>query len=215
MPPPSKEPIRDDVISPIDEDWEMDIGMGLTGAEARKVQAFIRSYRSCFAVKLTDLEGYRGRPVRIQLEDDHPVFRRPYRLSLSEREGVRTRCIELQSTGLVELLNGEYACAIVMSAKKNIFGKWTEKRMCGDYRPVNKKTKSDHNPMPTPEELFDSLGVARVFNTLDLRSGYHQLPLRQEDRVKTAFWGVDDGKDSLFHWKFLPFGLKNAPTEFQ
>ena len=83
MPPPSKEPIRDEVISPIDEDWEMDIGMGLTGAEARKVRAFICSYRSCFAFKLIDLEGYKGRPVIIQLEDDHPVFRRPYRLSRS------------------------------------------------------------------------------------------------------------------------------------
>ena len=70
--------------------------------------------------------------------------------------------------------------------------------------------------MPTPEELFDAVGKARVFSTLDLRSGYHQLPLRVEDRMKTAFWGVDeDGKDSLFHWKFLPFGLKNAPAEFQ
>ena len=70
--------------------------------------------------------------------------------------------------------------------------------------------------MPTPEELFDAIGKARVFSMLDLRSGYHQLPLRVEDRVKTTFWGVDDNrKDSLFHWKFLPFGLKNAPAEFQ
>ncbi len=70
--------------------------------------------------------------------------------------------------------------------------------------------------MPIPEELFDAVGKARVFSTLDLRSGYHQLPLRLEDRVKTAFWGVDDdGRDMLFHWKFLPFGLKNSPSKFQ
>jgi hypothetical protein len=88
--------------------------------------------------------------------------------------------------------------------------------MCGDYRPVNRKTKSDRYPIPTPEELFDGVEKARVFSTLDLRSGYHQLPLRFEDRVKTAFWGVDDdGRNMLFHWKFLPFGLKNAPAEFQ
>ena len=204
------------MIPLVDEDWEMDIGMGLTGAEARRVRAFIRSYRACFAFKLTDLEGYKGKPVRIQLEDDHPVFRRPYRLSVSEKDGVKIRCMELLSAGLVELSDGEYACATVMPAKKDILGNWTEKRMCGDYRPVNKKTKSDRYPMPTPEELFDAVGKARVFSTLDLRSGYHQLPLRVEDRVKTAFWGVDDdGKDSLFHWKFLPFGLKNAPAEFQ
>ena len=204
------------MIPLVGEDWEMDIGMGLTGVEARRVRAFIRSYRACFAFKLTDLEGYKGKPVRIQLEDDHLVFRRPYRLSVSERDGVKSRCMELLSAGLVELSDGEYACATVMPAKKDILGNWIEKRMCGDYRPVNKKTKSDRYPMPTPEELFDAVGKARVFSTLDLRSGYHQLPLRVEDRVKTAFWGVDDdGKDTLFHWKFLPFGLKNAPAEFQ
>ena len=194
----------------------MDIGMGLTGAKARKVRAFIRSYKACFAFKLTDLEGCKGKLVRIQLEDDHPIFRRPYKLSISERDGVKLRCKELLDAGLVELSDGEYACATVMPAKKDILGNWTEKRMCGDYRPVNKKTKSDRYPMPTPEELFDAVGKARVFSTLDLRSGYHQLPLREEDRVKTAFWGIDDdGRDMLFHWKFLPFGLKNAPAEFQ
>ncbi len=216
MPAPLVEFPSKDVVLPIEKDWEMDIGMGLTGAEARKVRAFIRSYKACFAFKLTDLEGYKGKPVRIQLEDDHPIFRRPYKLSLSERDGVKLRCKELLDAGLVELSDGEYACATVMPAKKDILGNWTEKRMCGDYRPVNKKTKSDRYPMPTPEELFDAVGKARVFSTLDLRSGYHQLPLREEDRVKTAFWGVDDdGKDMLFHWKFLPFGLKNAPAEFQ
>ena len=166
--------------------------MGLTGAEARKVRAFIRSYRSCFAFKLTNLEGYKGRPVGIQLEDDHPIFRRPYRLSLSEREGARTRCTELLSAGLVELSDGEYACAIVIPTKKDINGNWTEKRICGDYRPVNRKTKLDCYPMPTPEELFDFLGATRVFSTLDMRSGYHQLALRQEDMIKTAFWGADE-----------------------
>jgi hypothetical protein len=70
--------------------------------------------------------------------------------------------------------------------------------------------------MSIPEELFDVIGFSRVFSTLDLRSGYHQFPLLAGDRVKTAFWGVDhDGKDQLYHWKFLPFGLKNAPVKFQ
>ena len=87
--------------------------------------------------------------------------------------------------------------------------------MCGNYHPVYRKTNSDWYHMPIPEEFFDVIGFSRVFSTLDLRSGYHQLPLLAEDRMKIAFWGVDhDGKDQLYHWKFLPFGLKNASAEF-
>ena len=77
VPAPLKGFLKKEVVLPIDKDWEMDIGMGLTCAEAQKVQAFIRSYTACFAFKLIDLEGYKGKPIRIQLEDDHPVFRRP------------------------------------------------------------------------------------------------------------------------------------------
>ena len=70
--------------------------------------------------------------------------------------------------------------------------------------------------MSIPEELFDAIGFSRVLSTLDLRSGYHQLPLLTGDRVKTSFWIVDhDKKDQLYHWKFFPFGLKNAAAEFQ
>ena len=72
--------------------------------------------------------------------------------------------------------------------------------MCGDYHPVNRKTRLDRYPMPILEELFDAIGFSQVFSTLDLRSGYQQLLLLAGDRVKTAFWGVDqDGKDQLYH----------------
>jgi hypothetical protein len=87
--------------------------------------------------------------------------------------------------------------------------------MCGDYRPINQQTKSDKYAMPTPEEIFDVVGHVKVFSTLDLRTGYHQLPIQEEDKAKTTFWGVNyHGKDCLYQWKFLPFGLKNVPTEF-
>jgi hypothetical protein len=70
--------------------------------------------------------------------------------------------------------------------------------------------------MPTPEEIFDVVGHAKVFSTFDLRAWYHLLPIREEDKGKTAFWGVNfHGKDCLYQWKFLPFGLKNTPTKFQ
>jgi len=160
----------------------LELGPHLTGVEARKVRAFIRLYRRCFAFSLQDLEGYKRKPSHIQLEDDHPISRRPYRLSVSEWFGVQAGCRELLAAKLIELSNGEYACATVMPSKKDIFGNWTEKQMCGDYHPVNQKTKSDQYPMPILEELFDAIRFSRVFSTLDLRSGYHQLPLLAGDQ---------------------------------
>jgi len=86
--------------------------------------------------------------------------------------------------------------------------------MCGDYCPMNKWICSNKYAMPLPEEIFDAFGHAKVFNTLNLRSNYHQLPL--SDKVKITLWGIGPhGKDCLYQWKFFPFGLKNAPPKFQ
>jgi hypothetical protein len=57
--------------------------------------------------------------------------------------------------------------------------------------------------MPLLEEIFDALGWAKVFNTLDLRYGYHQLQLKEGDKAKITFHGIDfHGKDCLYQWKF-------------
>jgi hypothetical protein len=160
----------------------------------------------------------KGQEVRINLTDDAPIYCKPYKYSDVERKMIQARTKELVEVGLVELAppDSEYASATVMPSKKDIYGNWTEKKMCGDYRRINKFTKSEHYAMPTPEENFEAIGHAKVFSTLDLHSGYHQIGLREEDKEKTAFWGVDyDGKDRLFQWKFLPLGLKNALAEFQ
>jgi hypothetical protein len=78
--------------------------------------------------------------------------------------------LDLLEVGLLELLHGEYASATIMPAKKDIHGNYTDRRMCGDYRPINWYTKSDKYAMPTPEEIFDVVGHAKVFSTLDLQA---------------------------------------------
>jgi len=133
-----------------------------------------------------------------------------------ERALVQVRTTKLLDVSLVELSRGEYALTTMMPAKRDIFGNWIERCMCGDYRRMNKRTRLVKYAMPLSEEIFDALGHAKVFSTLDLRFGYHQLPLREGDRVKIIFWGIDPhGKDYLYQWKFLPFGLKNALAKFQ
>jgi hypothetical protein len=72
----------------------------------------------------------------------------------------------------MELSRGEYASAIVMPLK-DIFGNWIEHRMCEDYHPMNKQTRFEKYAMPFSKEIFDALGHAKAFSTLDLKSDYH------------------------------------------
>jgi len=115
----------------------------------------------------------------------------------------------------VELSKGEYASTIMMLAKQDIFDNWTKCHMCGDSYLVNKWISLDKYAMSLLDEIFNTLGWTKVFNTLDLRSNYDLLPLKEGDKVKTTVWGIDPhGKYCLSQWKFLPFGLKNALTQF-
>ena len=65
--------------------------------------------------------------------------------------------------------------------------------------------------MPTPEEIFDSIGDSKIFSILDLRQGFNQIMIAEADRKKTAF----HGSRQLWEWNVMPFGLKNAPVMFQ
>jgi len=85
-----------------------------------------------------------------------------------EKGLIRSRTLDLLEVGLVELLHGEYVSATVMLAKKDVHGNYMDRWMCGDYCPINRHTKSDKYAVPTPEEIFDVVGHARVFNTFDL-----------------------------------------------
>ena len=116
------------------DDWPLDLGPHFTSAKIRKVQTIIHSYRSCFAFSLQDLEGYKGKSIHIQLEDDHPIFRRPYRLSVSERIGVQAHCRELLAARLIELSNGEFACATVVPSNNDIFGEADVWVLSSSYR---------------------------------------------------------------------------------
>ena len=83
-------------------------------------------------------------------------------------------------------------------------------RLCTDFRALNKFTVKNRFPLPNIEELLDKLQGAKVFSSVDLAAGHHQIPIREEDRAKTAFFGLD----GLNEYCVVPFGLSNAPAVF-
>ncbi len=83
--------------------------------------------------------------------------------------------------------------------------------MCEDYRPLNMVTSQDKDPMPIPEELFDSIRDSNIFTIVDLKQGFNQIVLAVKDHKKTTF----HGSNKLWEWLVMPFGLKNALIFFQ
>lgn len=82
--------------------------------------------------------------------------------------------------------------------------------MCIDYRMLNNNTIRDTYPLPRTDELLQRVGGCSVFSKIDLNNAYHQLPMFEDDKFKTAF----TCRYGTFEFNVMPFGLMNAPSTF-
>ncbi|GJS00059.1 putative reverse transcriptase domain-containing protein [Tanacetum coccineum] len=134
-----------------------------------------------------------------------PVARAPYRLAPSEMKELSDQLQELSDKGFIRPSSSPWGAPVLFVKKKD--GSF---RMCIDYRELNKLTVKNRYPLPRIDDLFDQLQGSSVYSKIDLRSGYHQLRVREEDIPKTAF------RTRYGHYEFqvMPFGLTNAPAVF-
>ena len=143
--------------------------------------------------------------------DAVPVKRRPYPLPPHKLEAMKSQILELHANGWIEHANSPWGAPILFVPKKN-----GELRMCVDYRDLNSVTIDDSFPLPRIEVMLHRAAKATIFSKLDLASGFHQIEVETSSRPLTAFRlpeGVQGS--SLWQWKVMPFGLRNAPPTFQ
>ena len=138
--------------------------------------------------------------------DALPICSHPYRIPPKWKSEVKSQIDQLLFLGIIEASESPWSSAVVTVKKKG-----GGCRICIDYRAVNGVTTPDPYQMPFIEDILDTLACAKFMSKLDLNKGFHQIPVRVEDKLKTAFctpWGK-------FHFCRMPFGLRNGPAVFQ
>ncbi|GJR84084.1 putative reverse transcriptase domain-containing protein [Tanacetum coccineum] len=166
----------------------------------------IRDFPDVFPEDLSGLPPTRQVEFQIDLiPGAAPVARAPYRLAPSEMKELSEQLKELSDKGFIRPSSSPWGAPVLFVKKKD--GSF---RMCIDYRELNKLTVKNRYPLPRIDDLFDQLQGSSVYSKIDLRSGYHQLRVREEDILKTAF------RTRYGHYEFqvMPFGLTNAPAVF-
>nr|GEV00196.1 putative reverse transcriptase domain-containing protein [Tanacetum cinerariifolium] len=156
-----------------------------------------------------DLQGLpSAQPVEFQIElipGAAPVARAPYQLAPSEMKELSEQLQELSEKGFIRPSSSPWGAPVLFVKKKD--GSF---RMCIDYSELNKLTVKNRYPLPRINDLFDQLQGSTVYSRIDLRSGYHQLRVREQDVPITAF------RTRYGHYEFqvMPFGLTNTPAVF-
>ncbi|GJY99085.1 putative reverse transcriptase domain-containing protein [Tanacetum coccineum] len=163
-------------------------------------------------IKRGILRDLRGLPPSRQVEFQidlvlgvAPVARAPYRLAPSKLQELSTQLQELSDKGFIRPSSSPWGASVLFVKKKD--GSFW---MCIDYRKLNKLTVKYRYPLLRIDDLFDQLQGSSVYSKIDLRSGYHQIIVREEDIPKTTF------RTRYGHYEFqvMSFGLTNAPAVF-
>ncbi|KAL6463768.1 hypothetical protein MHYP_G00281590 [Metynnis hypsauchen] len=193
--PPQIDPLLFDFAdSPIPEEWKKRLSNKL----AKRVNVF--------SLSEWDVGLAKGVEHRIRLREDKPFRERSRRVAPADLDDLRRHLQGLLAAGIIRESRSPYASPIVLARKKS-----GQLRMCVDYRTLNRHTIPDQYAVPLIDEALDCLNGSKWFSVLDLRSGYYQIPMAEDDQEKTAFICPL----GFFQFERMPQGVTGAPATFQ
>ena len=134
-----------------------------------------------------------------------PICQKAYRMPLTKRATFDKLIAEMLTDDVIRPSNSSFARPILLVPKND-----GETRYCVDYRKLNAVTEASAFPIPSITDIFDLCGHSAIYSTLDLKAGYHQMRVAEEDIHKTAF----QCHAGLYEFTEVPFGLNTAPNFF-
>ena len=190
-----------------------DLGINLDDTQLSEDQKsrlyqFLGNNRDIFAKDISELGVTNLHTHTIHTGNAPPVSSAPYRQTPKMRTELERQLEDMKRHGIIEESNSVWHSPVVMVKKPN-----NEWRFCVDYRKLNAVTELMVFPIPHMTEVFDTLAEskAEIFSTLDLRSGFWQVPLDKTSKAKSAFIT----HQGIFEFNRLSFGMVNAPMSFQ
>ena len=210
---PDSDPIED-IESSIDnveipehlQDMVNKAGKSLSENEFRIFKTKILEYQDVFKSP----EGKLGRTHLVEHEihtkDARPVKQPMRRIPIHQQDAVDKELDKMIDEGIIEESNSPWSSPLVIVKKK-----CGAIRICSDMRVLNDLTVKDAYPIPNTSECLESLSGARWFCSLDLCQGYFQIPIREQDKCKTAF----SSRRGHFHYNVMTMGLTNAGATFE
>ncbi|MCO5572769.1 hypothetical protein L7F22_026528 [Adiantum nelumboides] len=174
--------------------------------ESSSLPENLRDFFDIFPEDLSSLSPPRDIDHEIEIfPRSEPVSKRAYKLSLPEAIELKEQLCQLIEQGLIRPSNSPWGAPVLFQKKKD-----GSLRLCIDYRGLNQVSLKNKYPIPCIDELLDRLHGAKMFTKIDLRSGYHQIRIKESDIFKTGF----NTRYGHFEFIVMPFGLINAPATF-
>lgn len=184
----------------------------LEAKEKTKISTLIFKNFKAFAKHAFDVGNVTKYDCAINLNKDTYIAKKPYRCSFDDQEEIERQCRELLRFGMIVESKSPFASPVTMQFKKaGLNTPKTKTRMCVDYRDLNKSVIPESQPFPLIDEILVKTRGCSWFSALDINAAFWSIPIRMEDRYKSAFVT----QHGHYEWRSMPFGIKVAPACFQ